>query len=721
MVANENAWGTFMSASRLDRREFLKLFAAGTGCYALMAAPLPFASGLSQARAQPGLYQFPQGLASGDPQPDAILLWTRVEKIEGATGLAAQPHGGAIDVYVQLAEDPDFRQLVIERAMRAMPQSDHTVKVYIHGLKPDTWYYYRFFAGADTSSYAGRTRTAPRPGTLRQTRFAVVSCQNYENGYYGAYRRLVHDDMAAKPEDQIEFVLHLGDFIYERTGDVPLDLKPVRTLPKLPDGSTPWEPDGTHPWWQKGSQAAVTLADYRMLYKTYLKDPDLQAARARFPFIHTWDDHEFTNDCWQSSDTYFGDGAPAQPRKLAANRAWFEFIPALLSTASAFGLLPNEARDYLDTKVETAPLGVPDDHYLYQGTDNIKALDSLTIYRAFPWGAMMDLVITDLRSYRSPPVITDEVRKLIEGAPVPPVRIVNLLDAGKTANGGNPPAIISHAGKEIPNPRAAMPAGTHMGAKQKAWFKQALETSTAKWRIWASSVPAVSMRLDFSRLPFAGLEDGYVGTDSWQGYPGELAELMAHIRGKSIGNVVSLSGDYHAFAAGRLPVAPAAEKPVFAGVEFMTAGISSSSMYAGAARSARKSAFFHRAVALEENGVKLENFNATLVHGLREGLMRSYTGSPSIAAMFRNDATSPGLAYMDSKANGFSIVTLQADAMFVEQVNVGDVSHDAGPQGAAVLRRARFRVPGWKGGEDPVIQGPIFVGTPPFPYTDPTE
>lgn len=709
-----------MSTSQFDRREFLKLFAAGSGCYALMASPLPFASSLSQARAEPGLYHFPQGLASGDPKPDAILLWTRVEKIEGATGLAAQPHGGAIDVYVQLAEDPDFNKLVIERGVRALPQSDHTVKVFIRGLKPDTVYYYRFFAGSDTSSYAGRTRTAPRANTLRKTRFAVVSCQNYENGYYGAYRRLVIDDINAKPEDQIDFVLHLGDFIYERVGDVPLDKTPTRIVPPLPDGSTPWVPDGTHPWWQKGSQAAVSVADYRHLYKTYLMDPDLQSARARFPFIHTWDDHEFTNDCWQANETYFGNGQPAQSRKRAANKSWFEFIPALLSSAPDFHEVDNEAHDFKDLKVETAPLGSPDENYLYQDENTLKAIDSITIYRAFAWGQMLDLVITDLRSYRSPPVITDEVRALIKGAPVPPVRIINLLDAGRTANEGKPPATLTYGENEIANPRAAMPQGTHLGAAQKEWFKKALESSTAKWRIWASSVPALSMRLDFSRLPFAGLEDGYVGTDAWQGYPGELSELMAHIHEKKIGNVVTLSGDYHAFAAGRLPVNPDAEKKTYASVEFMTTGISSSTMYAGAESSARSSAFFHRAVEIEIEGTKYENFNNTLVNGLRESLMQSYTGTPSVSEIFRNENTSPGLSYFDSKSNGFSIVTLNENAMQVELVNIGDISRDAGPLGPKRLRRTHFNVPAWAGGEEPRIEGPSFEGEPSFPYMKPT-
>ena len=293
-----------MPGFSLDRREFLKLFGATAGCFVANAAAAPFVPALGTARAAPGAFHFPQGLASGDPQPDAVVLWTRVEALDPEAALPS----GDIDLYVQVAEDQSFERVVAEQAVRAGAASDHTVRIFVQGLAPDTTYFYRFHAGSDQSPYPGRTRTAPLPGTERKVRFAAISCQNYEQGYYGALRRMVNDDTAASPEEQIDFVLHLGDFIYERTGDVPETMSPVRVIGPLPDGSEPWEPDGTHQHWQKGGQAAVTLADYRHLYKSYLTDPDLQAARARFPFVHTWDDHEFTNDAWEAHDTYFGEG-----------------------------------------------------------------------------------------------------------------------------------------------------------------------------------------------------------------------------------------------------------------------------------------------------------------------------------------------------------------------------------------------------------------------------
>ncbi len=696
--------------SVFDRREFLKLFTATAGCFAVAASALPFASRVAHAEAEAGRFHFPQGLASGDPQPSAVMLWTRAERVGGATK-------EAIDLKVQVAEDEAFTSLIVERDIRALVAADHTVRVLVSDLKPDTIYYYRFLAGGDRTPLVGRTRTAPPPGSTRRVRFAFASCQNYEQGYYGAYRRLVNDDIAAKPEDRIEFVLHLGDFIYEHTRDVPIGVTPARFVDPLPDGSAPWEPDGTHPNWQPGGQIPQTLADYRFIYKTYLSDPDLQAARARFPFIQTWDDHEFTNDAWQAHETYFGSGSPAQSRKLAANQAWFEFVPAVLSDAPDFSGVASQAKDFTPIRVATAPMGDPDDGFLFQGADNLNAIGSLTIYRAISWGAMLDLVVTDMRTYRSPPVMGKEAKSLAKGAPLPLVRIVKLLDQGRTANNGSPPEKLTYGEREIANPRRDAPAGTHLGAAQKAWFKAAMKASTARWRIWANSVPALSMRLDFSSLPFAGIEDAYVGVDAWQGYPGELNELMAFLKNEGIGNVVSCAGDYHAHIVGRLPVDPDAEALSFSAVEFATTGISSGAMFAGAYRGSKSNAFFHRMVAIEEDGKVLENFNNTLVNGVRAGMIANYTGSARVGMMFRNERASPGLSFIDSNAHGFGIATLSEDDMQVELVNVGDVTSNMGPEGAPVLRRSRFKVKSWKGGEEPVLEGPTFEGEPSFPHS----
>tara|TARA_R110000824_G_scaffold155226_1_gene327557 strand:+ start:112444 stop:114558 length:2115 start_codon:yes stop_codon:yes gene_type:complete len=696
----------------LDRRAFLKLFAASSGCYAFSAASVPFISALACADTATGIYHFPQGLASGDPQSDAIILWTRVAPVSHTT----ESHDEPINIHVQVSETEDFATLLIERSIRASPVNDHTVRIYIADLKPDTRYFYRFRAGTDFSALTGRTRTAPTAENTRSVNYAFVSCQNFEQGYFSALRRLVNDDIATDNERQIEFVLHLGDFIYEHTGDVPETETPTRQLGPLPDGSVPWVPDGTRPWWQSGGQAPETVRDYRFLYKTYLSDPDLQAARARFPFIHTWDDHEFTNDAWQSHDTYFGDGEPAQPRKVAANQAWFEFIPALLSEVPAFFGLESAANDFKPTQVYRSPMGQPDGELLHQGADNLKAINSMTIYRAFSWGALLDLIITDLRSYRSQPVLNEEMKAFLKGAPVPPVRIIKLLDAGRIANEGSPPATLEYAERSIENPRVSSPPGTHMGGPQKKWFKQAMKNSTARWRIWGNSVPALSMRLDFSNLPFVGLENGYLGTDAWQGYPSELNELMKFLRDEKINNVISCTGDYHAHAAGLLPVDPDAEKLEYSAVEIATCAISSGSMFSGAERISRSNDFFRHMVVIEDGDTIRENFNNTVVNGLRSGILTNYTNSPFVGNLFRNERASPGLCYLDSNAHGFALVAVHESRVDIELVNVGDVTNQAGSKGPPVLRRTRFSVPSWSGNGSPALEGPTFDGIPSFPY-----
>src|SRR5690606_40436845 len=122
-----------MSRMSLDRREFLKLFGATAGCFALSAAATPFFPRLGAAKAAPGAFHFPQGLASADPQPDAVMLWTRVEAIDPG---AALPNGD-VDLYVQVANDLDFEEVVVEQAVPASAASDHTVRVFVQDLRAD--------------------------------------------------------------------------------------------------------------------------------------------------------------------------------------------------------------------------------------------------------------------------------------------------------------------------------------------------------------------------------------------------------------------------------------------------------------------------------------------------------------------------------------------------------------------------------------------------------
>ena len=377
------------------RRDLLQLLSSST--FFLSVAPGALASA-EVPEGNPEVH-FPQGVASGDPQPDGIMLWTRAEPSVAAN---------TVDVLLQVSSDKDFSDLVLQSNLQTGPDSDYTLRAYIDGLASDQTYYYRFLAGPDAISRTGRTRTAPAPGQERPVKMAFASCQSFEQGYYGSWARMLEDDHKAPASERIDFVLHLGDFIYERSWPTFIDGTALpRQVPDFPDGvKTP------------KNRYAVSLADYRHLYKTYLEDPHLQEARAMWPFVCTWDDHEYSNDNYQSVSTYHGEHQTDPARKVVANQAWFEFIPAVLDE-----LREQPAHDFRQ----------PQDQL-----DNDKAINSLCIYRRLRWGKQLDIVLTDSRSYRSAPCLEDGFSSGL-GLPLDTVELIEIVDSGREYNDGNPP------------------------------------------------------------------------------------------------------------------------------------------------------------------------------------------------------------------------------------------------------------------------------------------
>jgi len=699
----------------IGRRAFLQRFLLGAGCFAVSAG-MPFRPFVARAQdTAAATILFPHGVASGDPQPDAVALWTRA--------VHAGEQGGQVPLIAQVSTSADFTRVVAERPLIAPEASDNTVRLIVEGLRPYTSYYYRFTAMDGTAvSVTGRTRTAPAPDDMRAVRFAFASCQNYEQGFYGAWRRMVRDDEAAAAKSQIDFVIHLGDFIYEVRGDTDPSAAETlrdrngrpRMLTPFPQGSKPWP---KHPWGgnRAGASNAVTLDDYRHLYKTYLSDPDLQAARARFPFICTWDDHEFSNNCWQTAETYFGDAVPAQSRRAAANQAWFEFIPAILTGSRAPDGVENAARDFTPAEVENAPFDGPGPTWLDRGTQNLRALGTMTIYRSLRWGKFIELLVTDTRSYRSPPVYTEDIKEKF-GIAMPPVSLVRTLDAGRDANASQPDAMIQTPKGAIPNPRKSSPSGTMLGPRQKAWFKAVLKKSDAPWKIWANSVPATPLRIDLSSVPFAGLPDVTITADSWGGYPGELRELMGFCQRENITNFVSVSGDHHLHAACMLSLDPDAAEPEPIAAELSVAGISSASMFSFFERAARGNGTFHAMTAYESGGELVENWNLMMMEGANAALLRAWTPFETLSEWAANRRINPFLSYVDSRANGYGIADVTADSIEAQLVTVGPATIDYGPEGAPVLRRVWMRLPSWKAGDPPKLAGPIIEGTPPHPF-----
>ncbi len=689
-----------------NRREALKLFLAGAGCYAVTAGQT--ASAQTGEMAGPlGRYVFPNGVASGDPMPDGVVLWTRVLPADGS----AEP----VPVLAEVSETPAFETIVAAQIMEATAGSDHTVRLFVTGLAPDQVYFYRFRAGGDVSAPLGRTITAPAPDDARPITFATASCQNYQSGSFAAYRHMLQEDEARAPEDRIRAVVHMGDFIYEAIYRMPdetgaLRQFGVREVPPFPSGGGV---TGDYLY-------AQTLDDYRHLYKTYLSDPDLIAARARWPFVCTWDDHEFTNDSWQSQETFIGEGKPAQRRKVAANQAWFEFMPALLTGARGVGGVAPRARDFSFAEVEDAPItGVDEDNRSLE-PNNRAAVETLTIYRSLRFGAHMELVVSDMRSYRSdhpvPETLSDNW--IIAERAGMPVSLVDVLDAGREANDGNPPDEVDVLGETVANPRRASPPGTMMGPDQKAWWKATMARSGATWKVWATSVPVMPLRVDISKAE-ESLEDVVMSTDAWDGYPRERRELGDFLHTEGIGNVIAVSGDHHAGFAGVLARDFSTDEAEPVAVEFSTPGISSPSFYSQARMVSSDQ--FQTLVAyrpLTWTGRAAEhvaNLNATLLYGVRTAAVAAYTGLIALGRWFRNPEQNPHLAHIDTDAYGYTVVRVSAGRADAEQVVI-EAPRLRDGQDATVRYRIRYGVPAWAGGEPARLEGPEFTGTPPFPF-----
>lgn len=234
---------------------------------------------------------FYHGIASGDPLPTAVIIWTR---------LTVDNPQGTLSVNWRMATDTALSNVVASGTATTDASRDYTVKVDVTALQPNTWYYYDFEYNG-TRSLIGRTRTAPT-GNQSQLRFAVVSCSSYEHGYFNVYSDL-------SQRNDFDAVLHLGDYIYEyAVGGYSAGI-----------ANRTYEP----------TNEIVTLSDYRTRYSHYRLDPDLRAVHRQYPFINVWDDHESANDSWNGGAQNHTEGAEGAwvDRKAAAIQAHEEWLP----------------------------------------------------------------------------------------------------------------------------------------------------------------------------------------------------------------------------------------------------------------------------------------------------------------------------------------------------------------------------------------------------------
>src|SRR3954465_280325 len=422
----------------------------------------------------------------------------------------------------------------------------------------------------------------------------------------------------AAPADQLGFVLHLGDFIYEIV-EYPDEMptrydRTIYDVGRIPDGGKSGVGKFHFP---------LTVEGYRVVYKGYLADPDLQDARARWPFVAIWDNHEFSWQGRQSIVQAGGAPQPGQTVKVAANQAWFEYIPARVKAPSGsleeFGSVP--VKNVKIEKFAAGGLGLE--------PNNIAAINSLIIYRALRYGRHLDLLLTDERSYRGPsPFDESSSDKLADWADygIFPDDLLQVLGGGRAFNGGNPPAELEFNGAKVPNPAKDNPPQTILGGTQKAWFKDQLKRSTATWKIWGSSQCTLEQRADPENLPagltkqkwpagrFANVGGGDFGS-AWA----ERSEIYDLVRDAKITGFAIVAGDLHSFWAGyasaQLP--PGKFEPV--GLSFVGASLTSpGAMEAHEHKLAKDLPLRPLYLADRPNGARPDwTFNMLLKHGVR--------------------------------------------------------------------------------------------------------
>lgn len=479
----------------VSRREFL----AAAGALAMTPWVPCSASAVSFHPWRPPEWVFPESVASGDPTPSGVVIWTRIHPARW------QPDR---PLAFEVALDPSFRRVVLRGTVEAStlgPDTDYTARADLDGrLRPNTYYYYRFIYD-ETASRVGRCRTLPEAdAALARLKLAVVTCNDFTNGYYGAFAHIAVDS-------SIDFVLHLGDFIYETTGGTgfqPLPYADRRIV--LPSGQA----------------QAMHLADYRALYRTYRSDRWLQLAMECHTWMVIWDDHETSNDCYwdyardtlgapdhpyQTDPAYANDAGLLRQLKLEAQRAWYEYVP----TRATFDA------------------GATHPH------------DALRIYRRFRFGTLVDLFLTDERTYRSP------------------------HPCGESTYGGR---YLNRA-----CPERSAPSSTMLGIPQRDWLIEGLTTSSALWKAWGNEVLAGELKIG----PAAS-GPWIFSLDAWDGYAAERTEILRALRDANIRNLVALTGDLHSYLASYLKVDYGARRnddPAnVVGVEFMTPAVTSTNI-----------------------------------------------------------------------------------------------------------------------------------------------
>jgi alkaline phosphatase D len=348
---------------QFKRRSFLQAVVAVAASTAFGCSDDEDGASPEEARAK----YFPQSVASGDPRADSVVLWVR----------AVDPDNASADARVRLevSANENFANLVLNEEFTARAQHDHALKVKVTNLSARTTYYYRFTFEKDGQKYTsatGRTRTAPAAGDNVPVKFAFGSCQDYIGRYYNAWQRLL------EVEPDLDFIVFLGDYIYETTGDASFQsANGQRTVVFSEPEKALRQGVGLTAFY-----AANSVSNYRDLYKNLRSDRIIQQVHERYPFIIMWDDHEFSDDCYGATATYTDGRANEEQveRRRNAEQAFFEYVPLDNTNAGAGAMDPTAVPRFPDTR----------------------------IYRDFDFGQNLKLVVTDFRTYRPDHLIPED-------------------------------------------------------------------------------------------------------------------------------------------------------------------------------------------------------------------------------------------------------------------------------------------------------------------------
>ncbi len=437
----------------LHRRSFLKnLGFALTAPFSISVSNALFASSDTEQSDR----SFPHSVASGDPAANGVVLWTRLNP--DVIKNPGEP------LYFQIAEDAQFQKVLYVGTVagdRLTTAYDYTVKVDLASqpeaqLQPSTRYYYRFMYEG-VSSRTGRCKTAPTADqNVESITYALVTCMDYSAGYFHAFDALANEDL--------DFVVQVGDFVYEYAQYPDLE-NHTRKVPL-------------------NSSVALSLEDYRTIYKTYRADRSLQRAMENHTWIITADDHETANDVsWNYVDDTISvdpdhpfaqaDAETLRNLKISAQKAWTEYVPA---------------RVQLDENA-SHPFAF------------------LKIYRKFQFGNLAELFMTDTRTYRTK-------------------QVDNITDASI-------------------EPTESPVTHTMLGTDQRQWLIDGMAESSSHWKLWGNqtllSQFGVLERLSHKTLTLLA------GYDAWDGYRGERKQVLQSLKDRSVKNLFVLTGDLHTY------------------------------------------------------------------------------------------------------------------------------------------------------------------------------